>query len=221
MLAARMNLKRQYQAVDDIPAEARGFYSERDGAWCLNLVEADREEAETHERAGRGMVPLTPALSPGGSEGGSLPREKRTFRDEMEARAAGEAMLRLEAEVRSLAQEFGATRAGVAELVQRARIGFRVLDGRACAVGSDGKTKLQRADGSGALSVAEWVRRQAKASPELFETPTRGDGYVEPELPARNPFKKRFWNLTEQMRLRKADPERAARLKREAWDEEG
>jgi hypothetical protein len=69
--------------------------------------------------------------------------------------------------------------------------------------------------------VAEWVGRQAKASPELFETPARGDGYVEPELPARNPFKKRFWNLTEQMRLRKADPERAARLKREAWDEEG
>ncbi len=32
-----------------------------------------------------------------------------------------------------------------------------------------------------------------------------------------SPFRKKFWNLTEQMRSQKNDPEFAAKLKAEAW----
>ena len=39
-------------------------------------------------------------------------------------------------------------------------------------------------------------------------------------MPARNPFRRKSWNLTEQMRLRKANPEFAAKLKAQAWQDE-
>ena len=70
------------------------------------------------------------------------------------------------------------------------------------------------------MTVGEWVRSQRKAATELFAPATPADGIVEPELPPRNPFKRKHWNLTEQMRLQRTDPERAAKLKREAWDAE-
>ena len=35
----------------------------------------------------------------------------------------------------------------------------------------------------------------------------------------RNPFRKKFWNLTEQIRLSKTDPAFAAKLEAEAWAE--
>jgi hypothetical protein len=39
------------------------------------------------------------------------------------------------------------------------------------------------------------------------------------EMPPRNPFRKKFWNLTEQMRFQKKDRQFAAKLKAEAWAE--
>ena len=205
MLAARMNLDSQQQSAN---ATAAGQQSAGVASPGAPGQGADANRPGPHPASGH---PL-----PSGGRGATLPREKWTIRQEMEARAAGQALQRVEAEVRSLARQQGATRAGMDELVQRARVGFRIMDGRACAVGADGKTPLQEADGGGALTGAEWVRRQAKASPELFEKPAASDGYVEPELPARNPFKRKFWNLTEQMRLRKRDPGLAARMQASA-----
>jgi hypothetical protein len=61
-------------------------------------------------------------------------------------------------------------------------------------------------------TVQEWMRTQ---KPVISDQ----SSVISHETPLRNPFRKRFWNLTEQMRLQKNDPEFAARLKAEAWAE--
>lgn len=153
--------------------------------------------------------------------GAATPPEKWTLRQQMDAQAGAQALVAMEAELRRQARELGAKASAVDELVQRARVTFRAIGGRVRPVAADWRTELRAKDGAGALSLAEWLGAQLKASPELFEARASGDGYVEPELPMRNPFLRKHWNLTEQMRLQKRDPERAARLKLEAWEKEG
>jgi hypothetical protein len=53
-----MKLRRQYQTAEEIPTEARGFYTEREGVWELDVEEKDEGRRENEE------CPLTPAYSP-------------------------------------------------------------------------------------------------------------------------------------------------------------
>ncbi len=206
-----MKIKRHYLTAEEIPAEARAFYTQQGGAWGLDLEEgAGGEDGGGRMDDAKGTPPVAGSYK-------AVPREQMTLRQLAEAQAADQSLLGMQAEVRTLGQQFGATPKGVEEMLQRAQERFRVVGGRVQAVGTDGRTLLRAADGGGGLTVAEWARRQVTASPELFAA--RPGGGVEAELPARNPFKQRHWNLTEQMRLTKQDPERAARLKREAWEE--
>ena len=74
-------------------------------------------------------------------------------------------------------------------------------------------------DGVTPLTFDEWVTRQVVEAPHLFESSAgggavgNGSGGVGNKTPVRNPFKKETWNLTEQMRMQKTDPQQAARLK--------
>jgi hypothetical protein len=151
--------------------------------------------------------------------GAALPPQKRTIRQQMDAQAAAQALLRVDAEVRALGRDLGANPAAVQELVQRARVTFRPVGARVRPLASDGRTELRSPDGAGVLSVAEWMASQAEASPEPFDPPLGGVAHLDPPSPLRNPFARQHWNLTEQMRLRKTDPERAARLKLAAWNQ--
>ena len=61
---------------------------------------------------------------------------------------------------------------------------------------------------------------QVSEAPHLFESNAGGGaagntsgGGARPQGLQKNPFKKETWNLTEQMRLQKSDPQLAARLK--------
>lgn len=240
MLGARMKIKRHYLTAEEIPAEARGFYTQSGEGWRLDLEErtgGDVGGGRVEDGKGTASDPANqrpreaeaedgPKASPGPAgqpipsavPATAVPRAQMTLRQLAAAQDADRALLRTQAEVRKLAQQLGATPKGVEQLLQRAQETFRVVGGRVQAVGTDGRTLLRAADGDGGLTVAEWARRQVTASPELFAG-RPGGGFVEPELTARNPFKKRHWNLTEQMRLTKQDPERAARLKRGAWEE--
>jgi len=117
----------------------------------------------------------------------------------------------MESEVRRLAREQGANAKEEQALVERARLTFRVVDGRVVPLADDGRTMLRAPDGAMMLTVREWI----KATTNKHQS-TRMN---ETEMPPRNPFRKKFWNLTEQMRLQKQDPAFAARLKAEAWAE--
>lgn len=140
--------------------------------------------------------------------------EQMTIRQQMDEQAAAQALVRVEVEVRRLCREASAPAKVAEAVVWRAREVFRPLNGRIFPVAADGKTVLRAKDSENVLTAAEWTRAQLAAAGAL---PPRDA--AEPELPMRNPFQRKHWNLTEQMRLRKQDPERAARLKLAAWQE--
>ena len=95
-------------------------------------------------------------------------------------------------------------------------------------VGSDGRTVLMTEDGARMSTVSEWFTEDRKGREGASTRPQpphptlspRGGPSGRAQLPPRNPFRKKFWNLTEEMRLQKNDPEFAAKLKAEAWAEE-
>lgn len=155
--------------------------------------------------AGWRPVPVVPALPPPG---------QRTIAQEAQVQAEAQTRQRLEAQVRDLARSAGATPAQHDALARQAHAVFRILGGRAVAVSPDGRFLLPSADGASALSVAEWTRAQLTA---LAGQPGSRVTVPEAPLPPRNPFRKRFWNLTEQMRLQRDDPERARTFREEAW----
>ena len=82
-------------------------------------------------------------------------------------------------------------------------------------VAPDGRPVLMTPDGSRVITVAEWMAktstedRKGREGKHLTQpSPQSGEG-----MPLRNPFLRKFWNLTEQMRLQKNDPQLAVRLK--------
>jgi hypothetical protein len=110
-------------------------------------------------------------------------------------------------------------------LGEQARAGFRIVQGEPVPVAGDRQTVLLAADGVNVLSVTEWVARQVRGQKAEAGSQPRGeDGRWTMEdgeevLPMRNPFRRKTWNLTEQMRLQRRDPRLAKRLKAEAWAE--
>ncbi len=80
-------------------------------------------------------------------------------------------------------------------------------------------------DGITPMSLEEWVDLQVSEAPHLFEANAgggaagdgsggaAGSGPGRANRSVKNPFRKETWNLTEQMKLMKSDPQLAARLK--------
>lgn len=139
--------------------------------------------------------------------------DKMTLRQQMDAHAADQAALRVESDIRNLARSLDAAPALIDDLVLRARTIFRPAQGGLFPFAEDGITILRAKDTQNVLSVAEWTRQQLLAAGLTPPPAPAGQ-----ELPLRNPFKRKFWNITEQMRLRRQDPDRADRLKLEAWE---
>ena len=98
---------------------------------------------------------------------------------------------------------------------------FRLVNGVATAFQSDGKTVCVGKDGVTPMTLDEWVDTQVSEAPHLFESnagggaASNGSGGVG-NRSVKNPLRKESWNLTEQMRMQKTDPQMAARLKAEA-----
>jgi hypothetical protein len=137
--------------------------------------------------------------------------ERWSMADQMEQQRAAQARIRLEAEVRAAALKGGADRKEADEMVARSREVFVIVNGEAQAMA--GKTALMAGDGAGLLSVAEWVERQG---PAPRPAATLGPSPVAVPVARKNPWRRVSWNLTEQMRISRRDPELAGRLQAEA-----
>jgi hypothetical protein len=106
----------------------------------------------------------------------------------------------------------------IPDITGRARTVFKLVDGAPRAYEADGQTVRVGKDGIAPMTLDEWVDQQVADAPHLFESNAGGGAAGNGSGGAgnrsvKNPFRKESWNLTEQMKLQKSDPQLAARLK--------
>ena len=108
----------------------------------------------------------------------------------------------------------------IPDITARARTVFKLVNGAPQAFEADGKTVRYGRDGITPMTLEEWVDAQVSDAPHLFESNAGGGAAGNPagggtgsQRSVKNPFRKDTWNLTEQMKLQKSDPQLAARLK--------
>ena len=91
------------------------------------------------------------------------------------------------------------------------------MDGVPKAFEGDGQTVRVGKDGIAPMTLDEWVNAQVAEAPHLFESNAgggaAGNGSGGAEGSVRNPWKRDHWNVTEQMKLLRSDPQRAEQLK--------
>jgi len=104
----------------------------------------------------------------------------------------------------------------IPDITARARMTFKLVGGVPQAF--DGDQVRTGKDGVSPMTLAEWVSALGSDAPHLFEANAGGGAAGSGSGGAgnrsvKNPFRPESWNLTEQMRLEKSDPQLAARLK--------
>ena len=112
----------------------------------------------------------------------------------------------------------GLRASAIPDITARARMNFKLVNGVPQAFEADGQTARVGKDGFTPMTLAEWVDALVSDAPHLFEANAgggaagSGSGGVG-NRSVKNPFRKETWNLTEQMKIQKTDPQLAARLK--------
>jgi hypothetical protein len=108
----------------------------------------------------------------------------------------------------------------IPDITARARTVFKLVNGVPRAFEPDGQTVRYGKDGVTPMTLEEWVDAQVSDAPHLFESNAGGGatgngsgGTGGSSRSVKNPFRKESWNLTEQMKLQKTDPQLAKRLK--------
>jgi hypothetical protein len=125
--------------------------------------------------------------------------------------------------VTTVATKKGLRPTAIPDITSRARNVFRLVNGAPTAFEADGKTVRVGKDGMTPMTLEEWVDSQVSDAPHLFESNSGGGAAgdasggggtsARANRSVRNPFKRETWNVTEQMKLAKTDPQLAARLK--------
>jgi hypothetical protein len=137
-------------------------------------------------------------------------------RDSLNARLTA---IQIDQGVITVATKKGLRPTAIPDITARARIVFKLVDGAPRAYEADGQTVRVGKDGITPMTLDEWVDQQVADAPHLFETnsgsgaASNGSGGAANNRSVKNPFRKETWNLTEQMKLQKSDPQLAARLK--------
>jgi hypothetical protein len=137
-------------------------------------------------------------------------------RDSLNARLTA---IQIDQGVITVATKKGLRPTAIPDITARARIVFKLVDGAPRAYEADGQTVRVGKDGITPMTLDEWVDQQVADAPHLFENnsgggaASNGSGGAGNNRSVKNPFRKETWNLTEQMKLQKSDPQLAARLK--------
>ncbi len=140
-------------------------------------------------------------------------------RDALNTRLAS---IQIDQGVITVATKKGLRPTAIPDITARARSVFRLVNGAPTAFEADGKTVRVGKDGITPMNLEEWVDQQVADAPHLFESnagggaagdASGGGGATRATRSVKNPFRKDTWNITEQMKLMKTDPQLAARLK--------
>ncbi|MDB6056235.1 MAG: hypothetical protein JWO95_79 [Verrucomicrobiales bacterium] len=109
----------------------------------------------------------------------------------------------------------------IPDITARARNIFKLVNGVPTAFEADGQTVRVGKDGVKPMAIEEWLEAQLSEAPHLFESNAGGGAASNSSggsgnRSVKNPFRRDSWNLTEQMRLQRNDPNRAQQLKASA-----
>ena len=139
---------------------------------------------------------------------------------ELEAANTRLTAIQIDQGVLTAATKRGLRPTAIPDITARARSVFKLVNGAPRAFESDGQTVRSGRDGVTPMTLEEWVDAQVADAPHLFESNAGGGaagngagGAAGSGRSGKNPFARATWNLTEQMKLQKADPQLAARLK--------
>lgn len=254
-----MALKFKFKTREEIPAEQVSLYTERDGAWVLDVPDvvekakhdelrntsaaALKERDELKQRfdgidpeqvrallAEKQKLEEDKSLKAGEVEKviesrikgikADLEKQVSTLAGERDALTSRLTAIQIDQGVITAATKRGLRATALTDITARARAVFRLVNGVPAAFESDGKFVRYGRDGLTPMTLDEWVDTQVTDAPHLFESNAGGGaagnasgGTSKSHGLAKNPFKRETWNLTEQMRLLKSDPNLAARLK--------
>ena len=138
-------------------------------------------------------------------------------RDSLNARLTA---IQIDQGVITTATKRGLRPTAIPDITARARTVFRLVEGAPRAYEADGQTVRVGKDGIMPMTLDEWVEQQVADAPHLFESNAGGGaagngsgGVGGNNRSVKNPFRRETWNLTEQMKLTKTDPQLAARLR--------
>jgi len=126
--------------------------------------------------------------------------------------------IQIDQAVVSEATKRGLRPTALTDITARARMTFKLVNGVPQAFEADGQTARMGKDGTSPMTLAEWVDALVSDAPHLFEA-NAGSGAAGSgsggagNRSVKNPFRKESFNLTEQMKIQKNDPQLAARLK--------
>jgi hypothetical protein len=144
---------------------------------------------------------------------GTLTNERDTLTSRLTA-------IQIDQGIITAATKRGLRPTAIPDITARARIVFKLVNGAPRAFENDGTTVRYGRDGVTPMTLEEWVDAQVADAPHLFESNAGGGaagngagGAAGSQRSAKNPFRKETWNVTEQMKLQKSDPQLAARLK--------
>jgi hypothetical protein len=137
-------------------------------------------------------------------------------RDQANARLTA---IQIDQGVLTAATKRGLRSTAIPDITARARSVFRLVNGVPHAFEADGQTVRLAKDGFSPMTLEEWVEAQVSDAPHLFESNAGGGAVTNGAgtgtgsgRSVANPFRKDTWNVTEQMRLLKHEPQLAARL---------
>jgi hypothetical protein len=219
----RDELKQRFDGID--PEVARTLLSEKQKAEEEKLLrggaaadpsaaeKAEKDKAAERERIEKVIEGRVKTIK------SDLEKQVGTLTAERDALNARLTTIQIDQGVLTVATKRGLRPTAIADITSRARSVFKLVNGSPTAFEPDGKSVRYGKDGLTPMSLDEWVDTQVSEAPHLFESNVGGgsansaSGSAKSHGLQKNPFKRETWNLTEQMRLQKSDPQLATRLK--------
>ena len=198
LLKERDDLKKRFEGID--PDEVRRLADENRSLRTATLSEDAKREMDAQLKTTKaGFEKQLAAVT--------------SERDALHGRLTA---IQIDQAVVNEAPKRGLRATAIPDITARARTNFKLVNGVPQAFEADGQTARMGKDGP--MTLAEWVDALVSDAPHLFEANAGGGAAGSGSGGAgnrsvKNPFRKETWNLTEQMKLQKSDPQLAARLK--------
>ena len=196
------DFKARYEGID--PASVKNLLAEK-----AKLEEAQQLKAGEVEKVVENRVKGLKA--DWDKQVAALTSERETLNSRLTA-------IQIDHGVITAATKRGLRPTAITDITARSRNVFKLVNGVPCGFDADGQTVRYGKDGITPMTLDEWVDAQVSEAPHLFEINAGGGAAGNGSggagnLSVKNPFRKESWNLTEQMKLQKSDPNLAARLK--------